>query len=130
MSIPRRQDPFYQAQSILSRRDHSEAEVRFKMRKKGFSKEDVDKVIQWLKEKKFLNDEQFAQRYIESMVRSKAVGKIWIKHKLRQKGLNDELTQKTLEQFYTPEQEKAALEQAVATWRNRHKDEVDRDSLS
>ena len=47
---------FYQAQAILSRRDHAEAEMRQKLNNKGFSGEEVQEAVDWLYEKKLLND--------------------------------------------------------------------------
>jgi SOS response regulatory protein OraA/RecX len=80
-----RQNPRYVAQDILSRRDHSEAEVYLKMKRKNFSSHQINETIQWLKTKHLINDATFAQKYIQSTLEFKSVGPLWFKQKLHQK---------------------------------------------
>lgn len=129
MQGKKRSNPYYQAQAILSRRDHAEAEVRFKMRKKGFSSAEVDEVIAWLKDKKFLNDELFAHKYVESTIRFKAVGKRWLRFKLQQKGLSTDHIEKALES-YSAEQEEEQRSHAIIRWKERHGDDADSQTLA
>ena len=126
---PLRQDPYYQAQAILSRRDHTEAEVRFKLRKKGFSTAQVQEVMNWLKEKKFINDETFATKYVENTLRFKAVGRRWLRFKLQQKGLSEENITQALAQ-YSPAEEEIQRQQAITRWQENHSNDGKPEALA
>jgi regulatory protein len=118
----KKQNPFYQAQAILSRRDHSEAEVTLKLKRKGFSAADIAKTLAWLKNNHLLNDALFARRYIESIVRSKPVGPRWLRHKLRAKGVATSVITSALAELLPPEREKELAQAAVARWQRTHPD--------
>ncbi len=115
----KRTDPYYQAQDILSRRDHSEFEVRQKLKRKGFDGKAVSEVVQWLKEKKLLNDAVFAGRYVESIVRSKLVGSRWIQNKLREKRIGQTDIETALRHHLTDDQEQELCRQAAESWMRR-----------
>lgn len=53
----------------------------------------IDKVISKLKEKKFINDEEFAKLWIESRNRSKPRSLRLIKLELKQKGISEEIVE-------------------------------------
>jgi regulatory protein len=116
----KRTDPYYQAQDILSRRDHSAHEVRGKLLKKGFSPEQVTTVLQWLHDKKLVNDKQFAQRYIDSILRGKAVGRRWLKHKLKEKGVASDIIEHALAAAFEGDREQELAAAAADTWRRSH----------
>lgn len=117
----KRGDPYYQAQDILSRRDHSEAEVRDKLRRKKFTDSQIDPVITQLKEKRLLDDQRFATTYIENTVLFKPVGPRWLKMKLRSKRVADGLIEAALSEAFTGDRETQLLQQAAATWRRSHR---------
>jgi len=116
----KRADPTWQAQDILSRRDHSEAEVRGKLRRKGFTPDQIDMAIRWLQEKRLLNDAAFARRYIAAVLSAKAVGRRWLKHKLQEKGIAASIQEEALNAALAPEQETALAERAAAAWQRAH----------
>lgn len=119
----KRTDPYYVAQDILSRRDNSVHEMQTKLKSKGFSSEQITKVIEWLANKKLLNDELFAQRYITSTIRGKAVGPRWLSYKLKQRGISEQIIEETLTELVTPDVEKELVQRAAASWRrlSRHR---------
>ncbi|MGH9857881.1 MAG: regulatory protein RecX [Acidobacteriota bacterium] len=116
----KRQDIFYQAQDILSRRDHAEAEVRQKLRRKGFGGRDIEQAIHWLKQKHLLNDADFAQRYVENVLQIKAVGPRWLLFKLRQKGVNSHLAEEAVRTAMSSTDEGRLVEAAAITWKRQH----------
>lgn len=93
-------EKFYnQALRFLSYRPRSEKEVSDKLKIK-YQKSNlkdlaliIDKVIQKLKEKKFINDEEFARGWIESRLRFKPRSLRLIKLELRRKGISDDIIQ-------------------------------------
>ena len=76
---------------FLSYRPRSEKEVRDKLKSKKASSEIIEKIITKLKEKKFINDEEFAKLWIESRTRFKPRSLRLIKMELKQKGIDDEI---------------------------------------
>lgn len=117
----KRADPYYQAQDILSRRDHSEAEVRDKLKRKRFADSQIANVIAKLKEERLLDDARFAAVYIEDTLRFKAVGPRWLTYKLAQKRVAPAIVAETLSTIYSPDQEAAVIQQAVTSWQRQHR---------
>jgi regulatory protein len=83
----------------LSIRNRSEKEIRDYLIKKKASEEVIEKIIQLLLEKKFLNDESFARSWILNRARLKPKGKMLLKIELRQKGIKDEIITKVLSEI-------------------------------
>lgn len=76
---------------FLSFRPRSEKEVRDKLESQKASKEIIERIINSLKDHKFLNDEDFAKRFIEQRLRFKPKGIRLIKLELKQKGIDQEI---------------------------------------
>jgi regulatory protein len=75
---------------ILSRRDHSCAELQEKLLARSFPREEIDILIIKLVEKNFLDDLRFAQNYFR-MRTNKGYGIIRIAAELRERGLAKEI---------------------------------------
>lgn len=90
---------------ILAMRDHGEVELRRKltapvMSKNGpekvdVSQEDVDKVIEWCSENRYIDDERFARQFIASRSR-KGYGPTRIRQEMGQKGLSREVSESAM----------------------------------
>lgn len=90
-------EKFYnKALKFLSYRPRSEKEIRDKLFQKKASSEVIEKVASKLKEKKFINDEEFAKLWIESRNRSKPRSLRLIKLELKQKGISQDLIDKMI----------------------------------
>ena len=76
---------------ILSRRSHSEFELRKKLSDKKYSAEVISRVIADMAAIGFINDEKFANDYYESCVRLKGDGINKIVNKLMLKGIKKSL---------------------------------------
>jgi regulatory protein len=88
-------DKFYdKALNFLSYRTRSEKEVRDKLEMKQADPEVIEKIIAKLKEKKFINDEEFSRQWVESRNRFKPRSLRLIKIELKQKGISDEILKK------------------------------------
>jgi len=88
---------FNQAIRFLSYRIRSEKEIRDYLHKKQTPIETIEKIVQSLKEHKFINDEEFARRWIESRTTHHLKSKKIIRLELFQKGIDKELIEKLLE---------------------------------
>jgi regulatory protein len=93
------------AYRFLNFKPRSEKEVKSKLKSHKLSDESIDKIIDSLKEFKFINDEQYAKMYIESKVSLKPEGRRSLKIRLAQKGIGKETSEKTVEENYTEETE-------------------------
>ena len=88
---------------LISYRDHSEGELRQKLMR-DFGEEAVDKAVGRLCELGLINDENFARKYAESLSH-KHMSQRQIEQKLRQKGLDKELTCEAVEDLDLDEKE-------------------------
>ena len=89
---------FNKASDLLSRRDHSEKELREKLRQKGFS-EGADEAIERLRGYGYVDDARFAARYAAELQRVKHYGKKRIEQELFRKGVDRAVTAETLEEM-------------------------------
>jgi len=69
---------------LLSKRDYFEKELKEKLYKKGYSKEEIENVIKELKEEGYINDEKLLNRYKELSIQ-KGYSSLKLKRKLYQK---------------------------------------------
>lgn len=74
---------------ILTRRSNSEAELIKKLKRKEYSSSTIEKVVNELREKGYVNDLDFAVRYSE--MRLKKYGWNRVKNELYRKGISKEL---------------------------------------
>jgi regulatory protein len=91
------EEKFYNlALRFLSYRPRSEKEVRDKLKTKQVDPSIVEKIIAKLKEKKFIDDEEFARGWIEGRIRFKPRSVRLIAIELKQKGIEKEIIDKLL----------------------------------
>ena len=74
-------------------------EVYDKLLELGFEEEIINRVIFDLKQLEYINDEEYAKKFIESNKRSKKISKSMIKLKLKNKGIDGEIIEKYLEKL-------------------------------
>lgn len=75
--------------NLLAKQDYPELEIRKKLENKGNNTEITDKVISYLKEKKYLNDIAFMSRLIEKYTKLEPAGRLYIAAKLEAKGFSE-----------------------------------------
>lgn len=107
---------------LFNIRQRSEKEVRNYLRNLSFkrkmkdqeeiSDQAIELLVNKLKQKRLLSDEEFARAWIEARRRSKKKGKIALKQELFQKGIDKDLIEEVLEET-TPESEEQLAEQAL-----------------
>ena len=105
--------PFDWAGKILSRREHSEAELRRKMQTKGFGAEAIEQTCLRLKELGWLNDARFAAVFARDLVEVRRLGPFVVRAKLREKGLEDDIVERALSEVSNPETERRRLRQWI-----------------
>ena len=75
------------ALNLLSKSVKTEKEIIAKLKKRGYVSEIIDSVIFKLKDYGYVNDEEFAEKYINSYSKNK--GKRLLKSELKLKGVSD-----------------------------------------
>lgn len=97
------------AAALCSRQEQSVGHIRAKLEEWGVSDGDAEKILQKLKEDKFLDDERFATYYVKDKFRLNQWGKVKIAYMLRQKGIKENIILSALDQI----DDKAYLETCV-----------------
>lgn len=93
----------------LSRMDQTEKFLRDKMKSKNYDSTVVDETIFRLQESNYLNDERYAELYMErESVR--ALGSRAVSQKLRDKGISEDKIQELLDERSEDEERESALE--------------------
>ncbi len=100
-----------EAFKLLSKRDYLSEELKRKLIQKGFSEEEVEETILYLKKEGYLNDEELIKRYKELSIQ-KGESPLKLRSKLYRKGFTD------LEFSYEEE-----LESALNLLKNKFKKE-------
>ena len=84
------------AMDLLARREHSEQELRRKLKSRDHDDDAIDGVLQELKQDHLLSDARFTEAYVNHRFNA-GVGPLKIRYELRQKGITDVLADEFLE---------------------------------
>ena len=87
-------------------------EIRQKMVEKEFGREEIDKTVAFLLDKKFLDDERFARNFVRNQLIMKPQGKYILQQKLRTKKIDKKIIDETLETLSSTDEEGLAEEAA------------------
>jgi len=77
------------AVNMLSYADNTEKQLREKLSRKGFSKEDIDGAIAYLHEYRYINETAHAKRLCDSLVRVKLWGRRRIVREMKLRGFSE-----------------------------------------
>lgn len=78
------------ALKLISKRDRTEAELRDRLIKKGFSEEELEYTLNYLKERGFIDDRKFIKN-ADKIAEDRLLGKSGIEYYFLKKGLKKEL---------------------------------------
>ena len=104
--------PLATAVRLLARRDHSEQELRSKLKQRRFSSSEIDAAIERVKNEGYLDDERIKLLKIEKLVREQRSGLHSILGKLRSIGLT--ASTETVREYFTLEMEWELAQQLLA----------------
>ncbi len=99
------------ALAILKFKDRTEQEIQRKLKEVDYPEEVIVRVIGYMKEYGYLNDERFTSLYVKSRKSTKS--KLFIKSELLQKGLDKCVIDEVLETEYSEELEEDAERLAI-----------------
>lgn len=84
------------AMRALDQRMQTGKELRTRLMRKGFEPDTIDSALEKLVDHGFLNDERFAELWIENRLAHRPRGKRMLEQELRQKGVDREIVQETV----------------------------------
>jgi regulatory protein len=103
----RRADPMTIALRFLASRSRSELEVRRRLASRGVGAEDIEGVLDRLRELDYVNDADFAVAVIRSRTEGRARGRRLVAEELQAKGVDAEIAELALDASYGDELEVA-----------------------
>ncbi len=120
----------YDATAILARRDHSRAEIRRKLARRGYRNETITWALEQLAERSVQDDRSFAQLFIEQRMRRRPISRRALCAALQKRGIARELAEEETMKFESenPDCFERALEEAIAKMKDR--DRVDRGTIT
>lgn len=86
----------------------SEHDLRTKLLERGYEQEVIDAVLARLRRAGYVDDEQYAQMWVRSRARTKALTGPVLRQELRQKGIAEELIEQALEHTDPADEEERA----------------------
>ena len=90
----------FKALNYLSYRPRSKREVYLSLLKKGFNQDEIDKVLEELVAKGYLDDESFAKTYATYLIKFKRLGRIAVKNRFFAHNINQEILNPILDKLY------------------------------
>ncbi len=95
------------AYRLLARRDRSEHELRGALEKRETPPDIIDGAVEYLRERRLVDDRKFAHGRAQSLVRNKRVGPRYVRDALKKCGIGEQLVQEAVaETFSDPERER------------------------
>lgn len=98
---------------LLTRRDHSCAELRAKLVQRGYADEQIEPVLAKCRRLNYLDDARFALGLLNSL-RRRGYGRLRIAHRMQAKGLSRRLVDTVLEDHYPVSAQLADCREALA----------------
>ena len=86
----------------LAKAEHSEHQSRELLKKRSFDKAIIDELIDYCKEKKFIDDARYSEIYIRSWLK-RGIGLKLLRSKLREQRIAQSIWEPLLEEMYEPE---------------------------
>ena len=84
---------------ILNGCAYTENTLRSKLSERGCDNEAIDRVLSYLKEYNYINDEEYAARYVEECVSGNKCGRYMIAERLRQRGVGEEAARAAMSEY-------------------------------
>jgi regulatory protein len=109
-----RGSPFDCSLRVLALRDHSEAELRRKLKEKGYDAEGIEGSVARLKELGYLDDARFARTFAASAIRNGRGYGARLKLELARRGVATEIIQDTLAELFQEFGEAQVLAETIA----------------
>ena len=104
--------------NLLNRKDYTEFELVEKLSNKGFGEATIVDVVEYLKKKRFIDDERYVENYIYFRLKS-GYGKFKIVHDLKKKGVDESLIYDKLKDINELESARDVFERKMEILKNK-----------
>jgi regulatory protein len=94
-----------QAYRFLARRAHSVRELREKLQKKGYDHKSIAAILEELKHKNYLNDQDFARVLLKDEIQLRKSGPLLLKQKLLSKGIEAAYVDELIRNLFSEEKQ-------------------------
>ncbi|MBI5637530.1 MAG: RecX family transcriptional regulator [Nitrospinae bacterium] len=102
------------AYRLLARRGRSEHELRGALEKRETAPDTIDAAVEYLRERRLVDDRKFAHDCAQSLARNKKVGPRYLRDALKKKGIDEKLIQEAVaETFSDPLRERNEIRALV-----------------
>lgn len=102
----------------------TESEARKKCKMLNFSEENIEEIIEYLKENDYINDEKYVEKYIQNVMRLKNCSINEIKIDLLKRGVDDFLIEKNINEELEEFEKKSAIALAEKKIKTMEKEKV------
>lgn len=106
--------------SLVYARPRSEYEIRTKLRLKKVEPEEAEQIITQLTSKGYLNDQKFAEWWVNSRKSTRSISILKLKSELAQKGIKSSTIEEVISENFTKEDELQALKELVAKKKDKY----------
>ncbi len=106
------------ALNYLSYQARTIQEMQNYIKRKGFTEDVVEKIIDILLDQNYLNDKEFARRFVETRIKTKAKSKFAFEYELRKKGIKPCDFEDLLKAYDDQSLALKALRPKIKTWQN------------
>jgi len=97
---------------LLSVRRLSKAQLRQKLRDRGYAADAIEEAIRECERRRYLDDRTFAQLHVKNALDRKAVGRMRLLHELLRHGIESELAREVLDEL--DDDEDTRIDRALA----------------
>lgn len=94
---------------FLSYRPRSQWEITKKLQNNHYQSGIINQTIQWLQEKSLINDRDFSLSWIKDRINKKPLGKIKLRSELYHKGIDKEIIEEVINDFFSKEDDELEL---------------------
>jgi regulatory protein len=105
--------------AYLARRSRSCHEMKEYLRRRGFDSDLIEDTISWLRGQKYLNDETFAEQWVDARLRTAPRGRRKLLMELQEKGIDRELAARVVDENLPSEDEAEVAYQLLQRRKNR-----------
>ncbi len=114
------------AVDLLSRRDHSEAELRQKLRRRGFSADAIEFALQRMQDYRYQDDDRFAESWVRSRMSGVGRSRNALVAGLARKGVDRETVERAIRQYEeeNPDCFREALLNALTSLRGQSEEQI------
>lgn len=111
------------AANLCARAEHCRFEIAAKLRQWGTDVQDAERILDWLEDGGFINEERFAQSFVHDKYRFDGWGRTKIRYTLRRYGIGDAAVEAAFREI--DENEYVGILRTLLETKSRHLAETD-----